>query len=197
MMKYGEARAATGARQRTPGCYPKHSRGPRLPLFFSPIVFGVPIRTGLPEDRKQNVKKIVTARKALRQATRTRRRRPWVWGVMVIGANLGLSVSIVLSIVLMAEQRVAEIERRVEERIELQMEGRGAWRGELATARNELGTEVAELRSELTELRREVSANDGGLRGGLDALGGRVTRIESMVTILWRMPGSGAQASLN
>ena len=136
---------------------------------------------------------IETARKALRQATRTRRRWTWVWVLTVIGANLGLSVSIAL----MAEQRVTEIEQRLAERIELTVEAREAWRGELAAARSELGTEVAELRSELTALRQEVSTDDGDLRGGLDALGGRVSRIESMVTVLWRAPARGAQTRSN
>ncbi len=133
---------------------------------------------------------IETGRKALRFAgrpRRRRRRRSWVWVLLVIFVNLGLSMSFVL----MADQRLAEVEQR----LELAMRGREAWRGELATARRELGTEMAELRSALTELRRAVSA-DGDLRSGLDTLGGRVDRIESMVTVLWRAPSTGTQARL-
>ena len=134
---------------------------------------------------------IETARKALRFAGRPRRWRSWVWVLLVIFVNLGLSMSFVL----MTDWRLAEVEQR----IEVAMQGREAWleawRGELATARRELGTEVADLRSALTELRSAVSA-DGDLRSGLDTLGGRVDRIESMVTVLWRAPSNRTQVRL-
>ena len=136
---------------------------------------------------------IETARKALRQATRTRRRWTWVWVPMVIGVNLGLSASIAL----LADQRMAELEQRLVERFEVTAQARTAWRGELAAARSELGMELAELRSELADLRQNVSADDGDLRGGLDALGGRVSRIESMVSVLWRAPEHGTQGRSN
>ena len=113
---------------------------------------------------------------------------------MVVGVNLGLTVSIVL----IAEQRIAEIEHRVVERMEVTMAAGNSWQTELATARSELGEAVAVLRNELADLSREVSAaDDGALRGGLDALGGRVSRIESMIMVLWRTPGLGAQEGIN
>ena len=67
----------------------------------------------------------------------------------------------------------------------------------MATVRRELGGEVAELRSGLTELRGEVSAEEDDLRSvleDLDALGGRVGRIESMVRVLWRSPANARHA---
>ena len=70
-------------------------------------------------------------------------------------------------------------------------------RGELASARRELGVEVAELRSVLTELDREVGADDEALRSGLDELGGRVERIEGMVTVLWRAPAGSTRTRVS
>ena len=128
-------------------------------------------------------------RKALRQATRTRRGRPWVWAILVILVNLGLWTSIVL----VADQRLMELELRMEGKLQDEQ----TWRTELIAAQSELGSElgveVAELRSELTELRGEVSADEGDLRGALDdleALRRRVARIESMVAAMWRAPSN-------
>jgi hypothetical protein len=106
---------------------------------------------------------------------------------MVIGLNLGALASVAL----LTEQRRAELEQRLVERFEVTSEARHEWRRELAAARSELGTELAELRSEFADLRHSVSADDGDLRGGLDALRQRVSRIESMVRLLWRAPGRG------
>ena len=141
---------------------------------------------------------IWTPRKALRSATKTRGRRTWVWVVLVIAVNLMLSMGFVL----MADRRLlVEVE---EERLELTLAGREAWRGELAnvrgelaSARRELGVEVAELRSVLTELDREVGADDEALRSGLDELGGRVERIEGMVTVLWRAPAGSTRTRVS
>lgn len=125
-------------------------------------------------------------RRALRQATRTRRQRTWLWVLLVILGNLGMSASIAL----VADQRMAELEQRIE------IQDGEKWRGALATTRSELGGEVAELRSELTELRQAVGADEGDLRNVLDALERRVNRIEGTVSALWRMPSRGAQARL-
>jgi hypothetical protein len=108
---------------------------------------------------------------------------------MMIGVNVGWLVSFVL----MADQRWADVEHQIEDQIEERLGGVAAWRGELAAARSELGVAVADLRSELTELRSEVSTDDGDLRSGLDALGRRVDRVESMMAVLWRAPSSAAQ----
>lgn len=131
------------------------------------------------------------------QVTRTRR-RPWVW-VLLVALVLLVNWAVSISFVLLADQRMTEIEQRIG--LALQ-NGEKKWKGELATAQGELGRElsgrVAELRSELTELRREVGADEGNLRSVqevVDALGGRVGRIESMVASLWRVPGNGARQS--
>lgn len=146
-----------------------------------------PVRT---VTGSKEVERIETARKALRRATRTRRqRRSWVWVLLlVLLVNLVVSMSFVLA----ADQRLAEIEQR----IDLKIQDEGKWRGEVATAQSELVGEVVELRSGLTELRRVVDADEGDLRSVqevLDDLGGRVGRIESMVTILWSAPSNGAR----
>ena len=142
-------------------------------------------------------KRIETARQVLRQATRIRRRRPWVW-VLLGALGLVVNLAVSMSFVLVADQRMTEIEQR----IDLTLQDGEKWRGELTTAQSELGRElageVAELRSELTELRREVGADEGDLRSVqevMDVLGGRVGRIESMVASLWRAPGNGARLS--
>ena len=109
--------------------------------------------------------------------------------ILVILVNLGLWTSIVL----VADQRLMELELRMEGKLQDEQ----TWRTELITAQSELGSElgveVAELRSALTELRREVSADEGDLRGALDdleALRRRVARIESMVAAMWRAPSN-------
>ena len=106
--------------------------------------------------------------------------------LLAIVVNLGLLMAVVIA----AEGRFAEIEHRIEI-----MPQQDAWRGELATTRSELGEETAGLRGEVTglrdavtELRREAGADDAALRGGLDALGERLDRIEGMVATLWRLP---------
>ena len=127
---------------------------------------------------------IETARRSRRFVGRPRPRWPWV--LLVIVVNLGLLMAVVIA----AEGRFAEIEHRIEI-----MPQQDAWRGELATTRSELGEETAGLRGEVTglrdavtELRREAGADDAALRGGLDALGERLDRIEGMVATLWRLP---------
>ena len=107
----------------------------------------------------------------------------------MILVNLGLAMLVMLTI----DQRLTEIERRVEVATEV----RTQWRTELASARSELGTGVTELRTELEELRRVVSTDDGDLRSGLEALGGRLGRIESRVAILWRAPANRTQARIS
>ena len=126
-------------------------------------------------------------RRALRSATKTRGRRPWVWVLLVIVVNLGLSMNFVL----MADRKLADIEQR----IELTMADRKAWREELASARRELGVEVADLRNALTELGREVGADEADLGSGLDDLENRVGRIEGMVSVLWRALATSPRAS--
>lgn len=135
------------------------------------------------------MEQIVAARRSLRRATRARGRRTWIWVWCVAGVNLGL----LLSFVVIADQRLAAVEQR----IELTTRGGDAWRGELATARSELDTEVAELRSDLAELRRKVGADDSDLNSGLDALRGRLGRIEALVSALWNTPTSVARSSLS
>ena len=142
----------------------------------------------------EEVRRNETARKALRQVTRTRRQRPWVWVLAVFLVNLGVSASIAV----MADLRLAEFEQRVDRKLQ----DEESWRAELVTAQGELGRdlegELADLRSGLTELRRAVSADEGGLQSvldSLDALGARVGRIESMVAVLWRAPSHGLQTS--
>ena len=112
---------------------------------------------------------------------------------MVILVNLGVGSIIVF----MTESRLTEIEQRIEQRVTASTEERWQrWRGELTTARSGLGVEVAGLRSELMELRQAMNADDGDLRSRLDALGGRLQRMERMVTILWRTPSNEPQAML-
>ena len=133
------------------------------------------------------MKYIETARSARRFASRRR----WPWVSLVAVVNLVLLMAVVIA----AEGRFAEIEHRIET-----MPQQDAWRGELATARSELGEKTAGLhsavtglRSEITKMRRQAGADDEALRGGLDALGERVDRIEGMVAALWRSPTNGAQ----
>ena len=103
--------------------------------------------------------------------------------MLVILENLVLSSGIVV----MADVRLVEMEVEIEN-----LRGRKPWQGELATARGELGAEITELRSELAELRGEVGADEAA-RSGLATLGGRVERIEEMITVLWRSPINGAR----
>ena len=135
------------------------------------------------------MRQIGTARRALRHAGRFRRPRPWIWASTVILVNLGLAMLVMLTI----DQRLTEIERRVEAATEV----RTQWRAELASARSELGTGVTELRTELEQLRRVVSTDDGDLRSGLEALGGRLGRIENRVAILWSAPANRTQARIS
>jgi signal transduction histidine kinase len=110
-----------------------------------------------------------------------------VWVPLAIVVNLGLLASIAL----MAMQGMEELEQRLVQRIEMTAEAPNPWQGELAAARSELIAEMAELRGELTVLQQEVSTDDGDLRGDLDALSRRLSRVESMVTVLWQAPGTG------
>ena len=112
-----------------------------------------------------------------------------MWVLPVIAVNLLLSMSVVL----MADRRLVEVEQQME----LTNAGLEAWRGELAGAQSELGEEVVELRSALAELGREVGVDEADLRSGLDELGGRVGRIEEMVSLLWRAPEDSTRARVS
>ena len=91
---------------------------------------------------------IGTVRRALQDTTRRPRRGAWGWVLLVVLVNLGLWIGVILT----KDQRIAEIERR----LEVATQDPEEWRAELATVRSELGTEVADLRSMLTELRANV-----------------------------------------
>ena len=107
---------------------------------------------------------------------------------MAVFANLGLSLGVILT----KDQRLAEIEYRLEQA----NRGGDEWRAELATVRSELGTEVASLRGVLTELRGEVGVDSADLRRGLDALGERVGRIEVLVAMQWESYADGARGGV-
>ena len=124
------------------------------------------------------------ARRAL-QPTRRPWRWTWVWVLLVVFVNVGLTIGMVLT----TDQRLIEIERR----IELAMQGGDARQGELATAWSELGTEVVDLRGAVTELRAEAGVGDADLRYALDALKERVDRIEGRVAAQWQPRANAAR----
>ena len=121
----------------------------------------------------------------MNRTARTPRQRMGVWTWLVILASLTLSTGTVL----MAADRLAEFDLRIDQA----MEYRDRWREELATAQSELDTELALLRG---ELRGELSADQAGFHSELVALGERVGRIEGRVAALWREPTNGMQARL-
>lgn len=100
--------------------------------------------------------------------------------VTAIVVNLGLLTAIVL----MAEERFAELEQRIETLHE--------WHGELGESAAGLHDSVTTLRGELATMRRETGA-DADLRDGLVSLEERVDRIEGMVAALWRAPTNRAR----
>lgn len=128
---------------------------------------------------------IGTVRRALRDTTRRPRRWTWVWVLLLVLVNLGLSLGVILT----KDQRLAEIEHR----LELAMQDPVEWRDELAAVRSELGTEVANLRAVVTDLHREVGVGNADLRRGLDALGERVGRIEGRVAMQWESRADAAR----
>ena len=131
------------------------------------------------------LKHIGTLRRALQDTTRRPRRWTWALVLLVVFANLALSMGVILT----KDERLAEIEHR----LELAMRGRDEWRAELAAVRSELGTEVASLRGLLTELHGDVGMGNADLRRGLDALGKRVDRIEGMVAMQWESRADAAR----
>lgn len=107
-------------------------------------------------------------------------RRWWPWMVAAIIVHLALFTAIVL----MAQERVAELERRIETLQE--------WREELGEAAAGLHDTVTTLSGELAKLHREAEA-EADLRDGLVRVKERVDRIEAMVSALWRAPTGRAQ----
>ncbi len=124
-------------------------------------------------------------RRALRDTTRRPRRWTWAWVLLLVLVNLGLSLGVILT----KDQRLAEIEHR----LELATRDPDEWRAELATVRSELTAEVASLRAVLTELRGDLGGGNADLRRRLDALGARVDRIEGVVAMQWESRVDGAR----
>ena len=108
-----------------------------------------------------------------------------MWVLLLVLANLGLSMAVILT----KDQRLAEIEHR----LELATRDPDEWRAELAAVRSELTAEVASLRGLLTALHGDVGIGNADLRRGLDALGKRVDRIEGMVAMQWESRADGAR----